>query len=279
MPDLESVRAWGLVLDSQGIPNWIQPSDDGDWILVVAPPNADAAAAALRAYAEENAPPAVIETGAARYGRTWVAVALAVALAAFHGVTGPWDVASPWFRAGEADSGRILAGETWRVVTALTLHADGLHVASNALALALFGSALLSDVGPGLGLWLVLLSGVLGNLANAAMHGPGHGGVGASTAVFGIVGVLAALQAVRRRRRARLGSVWTPLFAGLLLLMLLGSGEQTDILAHLWGFVAGLGIGAATGRVVTVPPGRVTQWVLLGAGLAAVVGCWWLALR
>src|SRR3990172_2892125 len=136
MPDLEQVRSWGLVLDSQGIPNRIQPSDDGGWVLVVDLLQAEQAAAALRAYAEENAPPPAIETAAPRYGRTWLAVVLAVLLVAFYAVTGPWDAGSAWFAAGDADAGRILAGQPWRVVTALTLHADGLHVASNALALA-----------------------------------------------------------------------------------------------------------------------------------------------
>ena len=46
--------------------------------------------------------------------------------------------AGPWFEGGSADSTRILAGELWRSVTALCLHADVGHVASNALFGALF---------------------------------------------------------------------------------------------------------------------------------------------
>src|SRR5229473_2344802 len=49
-------------------------------------------------------------------------------------VTGTPAAGSPWFERGAAAAGRILAGEPWRAVTALTLHADVVHVVGNAVA-------------------------------------------------------------------------------------------------------------------------------------------------
>ena len=43
-----------------------------------------------------------------------------------------------WFERGSADADRILLGELWRTVTALTLHANLAHALSNAIGITLF---------------------------------------------------------------------------------------------------------------------------------------------
>ena len=75
----------------------------------------------------------------------------------------------------------ILAGELWRAVTALTLHADHAHLLSNAIACALFLSVVCGALGAGVGSALVLLAGAGGNLANALLHGSHRVSVGAAT--------------------------------------------------------------------------------------------------
>ena len=67
-----------------------------------------------------------------------------------------------------------------------------------------------------------------------------------STAVFGAVGLLAALRQDWRSGRAfRNLRDWAPLAGGVMLLAFLGfSDGQTDILAHVFGFVSGVGLGA-----------------------------------
>src|SRR5207249_906367 len=80
---------------------------------------------------------------------------------------------SEWFQHGEADATRMMAGEWWRAVTALTLHADAPHLLGNALAGALLVTAVCQQLGPGVGLWLVLLAGAGGNALTAAVHGAG----------------------------------------------------------------------------------------------------------
>jgi len=62
-----------------------------------------------------------------------VGVAAGLAVACFAAVTlGP---AASWVERGSADAGRIVRGEWWRAVTALTLHADVAHTLGNAVAL------------------------------------------------------------------------------------------------------------------------------------------------
>jgi membrane associated rhomboid family serine protease len=120
---------------------------------------------------------------------------------------------------------------------------------------------------------VLILSGTIGNWVTAVMHGTGHRAVGASTSVFGGVGALVGLAIVRGRHRA-----WVPLAAGLALLGLLGTSERADLLAHFFGFVAGVTAGAV---VAPFPPvrSRPLQWLLALAALVAVVGCWLLAVE
>jgi membrane associated rhomboid family serine protease len=194
--------------------------------------------------------------------------------------TGTREAAGHAFRAGSADAGRILHGEIWRAVTALTLHADTAHLVANATAGALLGTAVCRTLGGGLGAVLLVAAGAVGNLLNAVVRGPGHVSVGASTAVLGAVGLLSGLAFVRTHRAAeRRRRAWVPLAAGLALLGMLGADPQTDLGAHLWGFVAGVALGAGAGLALSAPPGRAAQGVLAAATLAAVAGSWWLALR
>src|SRR5690606_31506657 len=85
------------------------------------------------------------------YGRTLAAPVITAALCLLFVVTGPRAGGHAWFDAGAADAARLRAGEWWRAVTALTLHADFPHVFSNAIALLVFGTALCTLVGPGSG--------------------------------------------------------------------------------------------------------------------------------
>ena len=187
---------------------------------------------------------------------------------------------SVWFERGSADAVRILAGEWWRAVTALTLHADAPHLLSNAVAAGLLVSVVCQALGPGVGLWLVLRAGIAGNLAAAfAQPGP-HVSVGASTAIFGALGILAALR-VTSSERVRLGArrPWVILAAMLVLLVVFGVGPEVDVLGHLFGLLAGLGVGALGALVVRRPPPALVQWVLVLATAGALAGAWRLAFR
>lgn len=272
--DPEKVREWALVLASQGIPYRIAQGPDG-WELVIHPNDAPRAEAALGAYVRENAPDEADTAKPAGLHLSRAAIGAALALVGFHAVTGAWSAASPWFAAGSANAAAVRQGEVWRLVTALTLHADMGHVLANAVTLVLFGTAVLSLVGPGVGLWLIVLAGTLGNGVNVMVRWAGYDGVGASTAVFGAVGLLVGLQVARPGRRV--GSRSQALASGVLLLALLGMSEQSDVMAHVLGLVMGVGLGAAWSRVGPGTIGTRAQAALLAGLVAFVAGCWWLA--
>ena len=271
---------WALALAAVGIGSRTDWSPQHGFLLLVEAGDAPRALATLAAYDEENRPrpqpPPPPE-----YGRTLAALGAAVLICAIFVVTGPRAGGHAWFDAGAADAARLRAGEWWRAVTALTLHADFPHVLGNTVTLILFGTALCALVGPGVGLWLALLSGAGGNLLNTWLRGAPHRAIGASTAIFGIVGALAALRAVQRRRGAAVSPwrAWAPLAAGIALLGLLGSSERSDVLAHLFGFAVGVGLGALLALTRPAPLPAAAQYGLAAAAAAVVAAAWMLALR
>jgi membrane associated rhomboid family serine protease len=277
--DQRRVNEWALVLASAGIEHRLVRSD-GRWMLIVAADEAATAEDVLLAFERENSDAAQAGRPLWEYGRSRAAVIAAILLVVFHyGILWSSDSAE-WMRRGRASAFWILDGQVWRWVTALTLHVGSAHVVGNAATLALFGSALCRIFGPGLGLLLILTAGAGGNAINAVLRGPPHQAVGASTAVFGAVGALAAVEFVRRSytlRRPR--RAWIPVAAGLALLGMLGTGESSDILAHLFGLLVGGTLGAAAASLLPAPPGRGMQAALTTAVITVVVGCWILAWR
>jgi len=274
-PSRRRAEEWELVLVSAGFAGRIAQSPDG-WQIVVAAGDAELAAVVLDAFDRENAAPAQPPAEPPEWGRTLAGVVMGSGLVGAYIVTGPAALQGPWYRRGSASASAIMEGELWRTVTALTLHVDHVHLVGNTLALGVFGAAVCRILGPGVGASLILLGGAGGNLANAVLHRYGHSTVGASTAVFAAVGILSGLAAGRgwAWRRA-----WMALGAGLALLAVLGTGERADLGAHLFGFAAGAGLGAASVTAVPRPPGRAVQWTLAVSVAAVVAGCWAIAFR
>lgn len=269
---------YAVVLAASGIAHRLEETDAG-WAVMVASGNTARAGRALAAYDEENRERPVSEPTLPEYGRTWIGVAVAALLVGFFAVTGPRPDASAWFVRGSASAGQIVQGEVWRTVTALTLHADAVHLFSNAIACGILVTAVGWWLGPGIGIWLVLLAGVVGNALTALASGSHHVSVGASTAIFGAVGILAARQfSVRRRRPWARRTGWVVVGASLALLGMLGTGERADILAHLFGLLAGGALGVGAARTLRRAPGPSVQWPLAMAAAAVVVGSWWMAL-
>ena len=189
--------------------------------------------------------------------------------------TGPRDEGLVWFARGTADAARILHGEPFRALTALTLHADLGHAVGNAAAGWFLLDAIARRVGPAWAAWLGLCAGLLGNLATAGVARTGYFSIGASTAVFGALGGLTALQLVSRRRKG-----WITIGAGVALLAMLGTGEKSDLLAHLFGFLAGAGLGFFAGLWQREAPVRSwRQPALALAALLPLAAAWALVLR
>ena len=175
-----------------------------------------------------------------------------------------------------ASAVKILDGEYFRSVTALMLHKDDVHLAGNLLGLFVFGTAVCSVTGWGVGWLMVLSSGISGNLLNAFMYESGHVSIGASTAVFGAIGILAGYQAFKHKNRpGKIRKVFVPVACGLALLGLLGSGGiNVDIMAHLFGFVFGIFIGSLYSLLVKRVPGNFFQWLCATGVVGAVCWAW-----
>ena len=164
--------------------------------------------------------------------------------------TGARDERVGWFSRGSADAARIVAGDWWRALTALTLHADLSHALGNAVCGWFLLDAVARRVGPAWAAWLALAAGAIGNALTAAVAArAGHLSIGASTAVFGVLGTLTALQLLSRRRRG-----WITVGAGVALLGFLGTSERSDLFAHLFGFCAGFALGLGAGKLQPEAP-------------------------
>jgi membrane associated rhomboid family serine protease len=266
--DHAAALARSLVLESMGIAHAVERTPDGRWAILVREADASAAESAIAAWEAENAPHA--EAPPRRdYGRSHLGAAAAVALACFAIFT--LGAGASWVARGSADAGRIVRGEWWRALTALTLHADAAHAVGNAVALGVLLTALARRLGPALAAWLALAAGVAGNFATAFLTRRGHISVGASTAVFGALGTLSALEAPGRR-------AWLTLGAGFALLGLLGTSERADLFAHLFGFAFGVVEGLALRRA-KAPQRSFVQAAGALAALAPLAVAWWRAQR
>lgn len=272
---LGHVRAgdWSLALRSAGLPHRVRRHGPGYGVFVP-PAVLEPALVEVGRFEAENPPgaePAPPPPTPLVPAGTGVLAVLATA-AAFHVATmtpGLWGMAPElWLRAGQANSDLILSGRWELAVTALFLHGGPAHFLANAALGGVVLHALGRELRVGSAALLFVLAGGLGNLVNAWAHGPGHLSIGASTGVFGLVGGLAALRAARDGRLT-LRRAFVPVAAGVGLLAMLGAeGKDTDLLAHAFGFAAGLALGLPAGLALRGRPGP-GRFAGLALGLAA----------
>lgn len=245
--------------------------------LLVGREDAERAEYQLDAYYRENRPrPAThprFHIGQVLDGALIYAAVLVLIQAAAEGF---W-LGANWFGAGAANAGLIVGGEWWRAVTALFLHADLGHLASNIVFGAFFGLFVSQILGAGLAWASILAAGTFGNIVSALFQSGNHTAIGASTAVFGALGMLAALTWLHQRFSRDGLRRYAPLAAGVMLFAFLGiGGERTDLGGHLAGFGAGVVIAlllhAASDRI---PDHRRAQ-IGYGLGSVAVIGLAWM---
>jgi membrane associated rhomboid family serine protease len=279
----QQAKSWSLVLAARKIPCQQQPSGNG-FLLLVPCHFLATAREQINLYQLENRdwPPALPDQEPL-YENQLATLSVFILLCGFaystvlaSTVTG-WPHLD-WLQRGSAQADLIASGQWWRTATSLTLHSGGLHLAGNVVFGILIVGRLARDLGSGLTWMLVLAAGMGGNYINALLQSPQHDAVGASTAVFGAVGILAGVNLIRYRKP--LWRRWALPLAGAfgLLAMLGASGERTDLGAHLFGLLVGvgLGIGCAVCLLRKGRPGRLLNRAL--ALLPALVMIWaWLA--
>lgn len=165
-----------------------------------------------------------------------------------------WQQSSSILDLGRGDSVNMVEqGEWTRALTALCLHGDIVHLASNLVAGMGFAFVVARFFGAASAWLLILCSGVLGNVLNAWVYYPeAHYSIGASTAVFGALGIMTGLGlwvALSEAKETWLMPRWfVPVFGGITLLGLTGIGDGSlrgtvDVAAHISGFLCGLFLG------------------------------------
>jgi membrane associated rhomboid family serine protease len=270
-----------LVLRAQGIDCEIIEDRDG-FRLLVSPERLAEADAELRAFEAENASAKRGTAPAVRHRAPIEIVLVYWAVMLFFFAAARRDFLSiDWLDIGSAQTGLIREGQLWRSITALFLHVSGAHLLSNLVFGSLFLLLLTQILGWGVTALGVLLAGAGGNLLNAMVRPPFHDSIGASTALFGAIGLLAALRQNWRERRGSLRfRFWVPVAAGLMLLALLGaSGERTDILAHLFGFLVGLCLGVFVFLLRSRRPDvNRLQWPAAAMAVALIGAAWIIAI-
>jgi rhomboid protease GluP len=148
---------------------------------------------------------------------------------------------------GDKDNAAILAGQYYRFVTAMFLHANFTHIGFNAFALYSLGLDVERFYGTPRFLAIYFLAGLGGSLASYALSP--NDSVGASGAIFGLIGALGAFFYRSRRlfgemSRQQLGSL---IFVTLINLGIGFTTPQIDNFAHL----GGLFVGGVAGLLLT----------------------------
>lgn len=185
-----------------------------------------------------------------------------------------------WLAAGRIDGDLIRDGEWWRLFTALTLHLDVPHLVGNLVFGTVFGLFAGRLLGSGVAWFAIIVTAALGNLLNTMLLDSAHRAIGASTAVFAALGLVAgyvwrAKLMSQERWPYRLG----PIVGGFALLMYTGTGDaDTDIGAHLMGFVSGFFGGVLIARFADAWKFAGIQWAAGFSAVALLVLAWIAAL-
>ena len=131
----------------------------------------------------------------------------------------------------------VADGEWWRLVTAMFLHANILHLAVNMYSLYYVGSILEQVIGRWRFLLLYFASGVAGS-AGALVWSPSQPTVGASGAIFGVLGALFVLE--RRGTIASGGQIAMLIVINLVITFTLSSFISVG--GHVGGLIGGIAL-------------------------------------
>jgi len=268
---------WALVLASQGIEATITRPEDGGWALLVDARDATPAFGALRQYQIENR------------GWQWRQT-MPISGLVFHTGCLLWAgamIASYYIcetrfprleDLGIIDSNAVRAGQWWRLFTAVTLHENLPHLAANLTSGCLFLGLAMARFGAGVALLAAFLAGAAGNLAGIYCYEE-HRALGASGMVMAALGLLAAASFGEWRAGEKLGGmVWRAGAAAALILVLFGFSPETDVVAHVGGFLAGALCGALLS--LARPEALQKGFINAAATVALIVlalGTWFLA--
>jgi membrane associated rhomboid family serine protease len=267
-----------FVLKAVGIEHFVAQNVNR-FVLLVPEAFAEAALEHLRHYDEESKPkprPAPIQL----HRHAWIgSVLYAIVMLGIAYAAGAHLGGYDWYEAGVLRRTAIADGELWRIVTALTLHADVGHILGNLAFGIPYGYFTAQLLGIGRAWASILVAAAIANLFDAALMSSQQASLGASTAVFAMLGIVGAYAWQRGQSRFnRWAHRLAPLIAAVALLGVTGAGgENTDIVAHLAGFAAGAGTGVLQAHLRFAWLDRLTTQTVLGIATILVFGAAWAA--
>lgn len=244
-------RDYSLVLLSQGIVHSFDRSEEGPFEILVDPEHEERALHQIELYRRENPPrkdnpPMPLAISAQP---VWVLlIPVACTLADFG------NYISNLHSKGLSDAYKVLHGEWWRTITALTLHGDSHHLASNLVSGYIVLNLLayripLARMAP-----FLAASSALANFCVALTVQSDYRALGFSTFVFACIGALSVIE-FRLMPRETHGMLrrFAPLCGAISIAVFLGLGEHADILGHGYGFIAGMLCGL-------IPKKKMLRW-------------------
>ncbi len=267
---------WSLVLASQEIEATI--TQENGWELLVAESDFARAENAISLYERENR------------GWNWKQKLPLTGLIFHWGSLVPCLVLVGFFIISQApasslrsnglmDNVAVMRGEWWRIFTAICLHADASHLMANLTTGLIFFGMAMALAGPGRGLLAAYLAGAGGNLIGLLFYPEFHRSLGASGMIMGALGVI-SVESVAAWRTIRLKRIMARgVAAGVLVLVLMGFGEGTDILAHVGGFFCGALLGVILHSAPIRFAGKMADAVAIVILASMTILTWWLAFR
>jgi len=135
-------------------------------------------------------------------------------------------------------NGGVNAGEWWRLITPIFLHANFSHLFFNTISLILFAPPLETMLRSTKFIFIYLISGVLANLATFIFESENYIHVGSSGAIFGLFGVYVFIVMFRKNYIDRQNSqlILTILAIGLVMTF---ASPNTNTVAHISGLLFG----------------------------------------
>jgi membrane associated rhomboid family serine protease len=209
----------------------------------------------IRPFAASNRTGAVGSTNP-----TPVVIALVVVCAVVFAASG-FGKASVIDRFGLWPNGVHYQHEYYRVFTAMFLHLNFLHIASNMITLLIVGPAVEVMLGKIRFLVLYLVAGLAGNVLAYLITPAAQVGAGASGAIFGVMGAYVVLAHLRRKP---LG----PVLALIVINLVIGFTGNIEWQAHIGGLLVGAALALAFHYASTLR--RAAQEVAATVGASAV---------
>ncbi len=151
----------------------------------------------------------------------------------------------PFVLGGKVNS-LIIAGQVWRLITPMLLHADILHLLFNMYALFVIGMGLERQYGHSHYLLLYLTAGYCGNVASFLLTPAAS--LGASTAIFGLIGAQAMFLLHNRKLLGQKANRMLMNVGFVIVInLLIGFSGSIDMWGHLGGLAGGLAFAYFSG--------------------------------